>query len=186
MLGYTPPAGQTYAVVRNRYTPSDRHFRTGTFATVTGAYTPLYENDGADVTIPGGTSSFTIEDASVREGGIANFVVKRTSGTGTATVHWELREQGSAAAANADYGYATGNQPQTGDLSFAAGETQKTIAIQTFDDGTPSLTRPSRSTSAIRSPRGSPAPTRPARSSTTTATSRVSRRTCCRTPVRSR
>ena len=73
----------------------------------------------------------------MREGGIANFVVKRTNGTGTATVHWELREQGSAAAANADYGYGTASQPQTGDLTFAAGETQKTISIQTFGDGTP-------------------------------------------------
>ena len=98
---------------------------------------PVYENDGADVTIPGSASSFTIDDATVREGAIASFVVKRTTGTGTASVHWELREQGSAAAANADYGYATGSQPQTGDLTFAAGETQKTIAIQTFGDGSP-------------------------------------------------
>ncbi len=133
--GYTPPAGQTFAVVRNRYTPYDRHYRTGTFATVTGSYTPVYENDGVDTSIGGSASSFTIDDASVREGAIASFVVKRTNGTGSATVHWELREQGSAAAANGDYGYGTAGQSQTGDLTFAAGETQKTIAIQTFGDG---------------------------------------------------
>ena len=73
----------------------------------------------------------------MREGAIASFVVKRTNGTGSAAVHWELREQGSAAAANGDYGYGTASQAQTGDLTFAAGETQKTISIQTFADGTP-------------------------------------------------
>ena len=142
MLGFTPAAGQTYQVVRHEPT-YDPHFRTGTFGTVVGTYAPIYELDGVDVTAPGGTSSITIDDnTGIREGQLANFVVKRSNGTGTATVHWALSENGSAAASNADYGYTTvsgqrPDRPQNGDLTFAAGETQKTIAIQTYPDGTP-------------------------------------------------
>ena len=36
MLGYIPPAGQTYAIVRNRYTPLRPSLPHGTIATVTG------------------------------------------------------------------------------------------------------------------------------------------------------
>ncbi|HWK26540.1 MAG TPA: Calx-beta domain-containing protein, partial [Solirubrobacter sp.] len=133
----SPPAGQTYQVVRIANLPYTPHFRSGRFATVTGGYAPVYELDGADVTVPGGTSSLSIDDVTVREGENAVFTVTRSSGAGTAAVHWALREVGSAAAANADYGYGTASQPQSGDLTFAAGETRKTVAIQTYGDGTP-------------------------------------------------
>ena len=64
---------------------------------MTGSYAPTYELDGADVTVPGAAAStFSVDDVAVREGDTFTFTVRRTTGTGTATVHWSLRDVGSA------------------------------------------------------------------------------------------
>ena len=170
MLGYTPPAGQTYAIVRNRYTPSDRHYRTGTFATVTGGYAPVYENDGADVTIPGGDlAASRSRTPRSREGAIAGFVV------------------------NAHHGHRLRNRPLGTARAGLGRRGQRRLRVRhrqpaadrrpdvrrrrdAEDDLDPDLrgrhrrspTRPSRSTSAIRRTCRSAGPTGRARSSTTT------------------
>ena len=89
------------------------------------------------MTIPGGTSSFTIEDAGARG---RDRDLRRQ-----AHQRHRLRDR-PLGAARAGLGRGgqrrlrvrrTGSQPQSGDLTFAAGETQKTISIQTYADGTP-------------------------------------------------
>ena len=102
-----------------------RH-RSGTFTTITGSYTPTYELDGADVTTPypAGTSTFSVDDVAVKEGQTFTFTVKRTTGSGTASVHWSTRDVGSAVQ-GADYPTQNGGIPMAGDLTFAAGETRR-------------------------------------------------------------
>ncbi|MDA0180907.1 hypothetical protein OJ997_11430 [Solirubrobacter phytolaccae] len=133
-LGHTPPAGQTYAVVRTLTLGSRR---VGTFAHVVGAYAPTYELDGADVTVPGGSASFSVDDVAVREGETFTFTVRRSSGAGAAAVRWSARDTGSAQRAS-DYPEINGGFPLFGDLTFAAGETAKTVTtVWTANDGAP-------------------------------------------------
>ena len=61
-----------------------------------GSYAPTYELDGADVSVAGGAGTFSVDDVAVREGQTFTFTVRRSSGTGTATVHWSTRDVGSA------------------------------------------------------------------------------------------
>lgn len=133
-LGFTPPAGQTYAVVRTKILGSRR---IGTFGRVVGSYAPTYELDGADMTIPGGTASFSVAEVTIREGQSFTFVVRRSSSAGTATVHWSTRDIGSAQG-GLDYPQQNGGFAMAGDLTFAAGETEKTVtSIWTHNDGAP-------------------------------------------------
>jgi Calx-beta domain len=135
--GSTPPAGQTYPVVRTQIPES---LRSGTFDTVSGDYAPTYERDGADVTVPSpdGSPRFSVADEAVKEGQTLTFTVKRSgSGGGTAAVHWSARDTGSAVA-GADYPQAPGAHQISGDLAFADGETEKTVtALWTLDEGNP-------------------------------------------------
>jgi hypothetical protein len=73
-------------------------------------------------------ANFSIADVTVTEGGTATLTVSRTGATsGAATVNYGT-SNGSAAAPG-DYTAASGT------LSFAAGETSKTISIATISDG---------------------------------------------------
>jgi len=64
---------------------------------------------------------------SVKEGLPASFTVQRTSGTGTASVHFDTAD--GTAFAGQQY-VAT-----SGTLTFAPGEIQKSVPVQTIDDG---------------------------------------------------
>ena len=111
--------------------------RTGTFARVVGSYAPTYELDGADVSVGGGAGTFSVDDVAVREGQTFTFTVRRSSGAGTATVHWSVRDVGSAVRGQ-DYPAQNGGFAMAGDLAFAAGETSKTVtSIWTLDEGAP-------------------------------------------------
>lgn len=70
--------------------------------------------------------SLSISNASVTEGGSLVFTVTRI-GFGAASANW-VSSNGSASSGN-DYTAASGT------ISFAAGETSKTISIATIDDG---------------------------------------------------
>ncbi|MBJ7472581.1 MAG: hypothetical protein JHD16_14840, partial [Solirubrobacteraceae bacterium] len=128
--GFTPPAGQTYQVLRIKNIRDNTAARSGTFGTVVGPLTPTYELDGVDTTAPypAGTSSFSVADESTFENTTFTFTVKRSApATGSATVHWALRKTGSADPLTGDYPIGSQGFPFQGDLSFADGETQKTI-----------------------------------------------------------
>ena len=76
--------------------------------------------------------------------------MKRSSGTGTATVHWSTRDVGSAQR-GVDYPQQNGSFAIAGDLSFAAGETSKAVtSIWTLDEAAPEPDETLHSTSATR------------------------------------
>jgi len=82
------------------------------------------------VTVGNGFIQFSSEfccGISVKEGLPASFTVTRTNGTGTASVNFATAD--SSAFAGLQY-VAT-----SGTLTFAPGEVQKTISVQTIDDG---------------------------------------------------
>ncbi|MDQ8045290.1 MAG: hypothetical protein AAGC46_15405, partial [Solirubrobacteraceae bacterium] len=125
--GYTPPAGQTYPVARSFVRDAPR---SGTFATLPSGSAPTYEADGADYTVPSatGAQAFSIDDLSTVEGSEYTFTVHRSApATGAATVHWTLRPTGSATE-NEDFPNVVGGFHVAGDVSFAAGETAKTVS----------------------------------------------------------
>ena len=97
------------------------------------------------------TASLAIADANVTEGGAAAVVVTRTGSlTGATTVSYATAN--GTAVAPGDYGTTSGT------LSFAAGESSKTISIPTVDDSsykgtrafTVSLSSPSTGTAIAR------------------------------------
>ena len=97
------------------------------------------------------TASLAIADANVTEGGAAAVVVTRTGSlTGATTVSYATAN--GTAVAPGDYGTTSGT------LSFAAGESSKTISIPTVDDNsykgtrafTVSLSSPSTGTAIAR------------------------------------
>ena len=89
------------------------------------------------MSVAGGAGTFSVDDVAVREGQTFTFTVRRSSGTGTATVHWSVRDVGSAVRGQ-DYPAQNGGFAMAGDLAFAAGETSKTVtSIWTLDEGAP-------------------------------------------------
>ncbi len=112
----------------DRRTASIRHTASG------GGY-----DDLAAVVLPvtvtddDGAASFSIGDASATEGQAASFTVTRRGATGdAATVAWSTAEDadGDHPASTADYTAQTAAQT----LSFAAGETSKTVTVRTTQD----------------------------------------------------
>ena len=84
--------------------------------------------DGAAIgTIADEDFAFSVANATVEEGGTLQFVVSRTGDTSIASTVDYATANGSAKAGN-DY------TAKTGTLSFAAGETSKTINVATTDD----------------------------------------------------
>jgi hypothetical protein len=63
----------------------------------------------------------------VNEGSAASFPVQRTSGTGVASVHYDTVD----GSATAGHQYVA----TSGIVTFADGETQKTVSVPTIDDG---------------------------------------------------
>ncbi len=99
---------------------------------VTGASGPLaITADTVTIEDNDATPSFSVADASVPEGGAAAFVVTRSGATGNAvSVDWETALRSGAGAAGAgDFMQAT-----AATLSFAAGDTTKTVTVQTTED----------------------------------------------------
>ncbi len=82
-----------------------------------------------DVDVP---VNLSIDDASVEEGGTAEFVVSLTAEAGeTVTVDFETVD--GTAEAGSDY------TADSGTLTFAAGETTRTISVSTLDDSIPEV-----------------------------------------------
>ena len=74
--------------------------------------------------------NLSIEDASVEEGGTAEFLVSMNAAAG-ATVTVDFATVDGTAQAGSDYAAASGT------LTFAAGETTRTISVPTLDDTVP-------------------------------------------------
>ena len=87
----------------------------------------VFDDEGPNARLP----ALTIEDVTVNEGDRADFTVRLTkSSTGTVTVDYETVD--GTAQAGSDY---TSIQRTT--LEFTAGQTLKTISVQTTKDTTP-------------------------------------------------
>jgi subtilisin family serine protease len=98
---------------------------------ITQGYAGWYVDD-VEVLVPGAQpAGFSVSDATVTEGDggtvDAVFTVTRSSGTGPASVHYATAA-GSATAAGGDY------LGESGTLSFAPGETRKTVTVRVTGD----------------------------------------------------
>ena len=121
---------------------------------------------------PSPTLSIAAANASLNEGNSGStaftFTVTRTGSTaGASTAAFAVTGSGANPAAAADF---TGGVFPTGTVSFAAGETSKTITVNVAGDSTvePARTSPSRCPIPAPAPPSAPRPP-PAPSSTTTA-----------------
>ena len=88
--------------------------------------------DDIRVLVPGAPpSGFSVSDAAVSEGHAgatqATFTVSRSSGTGAASIRFATADA-TATAASGDY------QPASGTLTFAPGETRKTVTVAVNGD----------------------------------------------------
>ena len=89
----------------------------------------------ATVTIEDDDESYSVGDASAAEGGTLTFTLTRTGDTSAAsTVQWitgdDTRDDADPATADSDYTAVTTAQT----VSFAAGDTSKTVTVASLDD----------------------------------------------------
>jgi len=131
LLGLLAPASRASEMVTYTYDPLGRLVA----SSIAGGYynglqtTVSYDAAGnrSNYSVSGSplAPSLSISNASVTEGGTLVFTVTKT-GTGAASANWATAN--GSATAGSDYTAASGT------ISFAIGETSKTISIATIDD----------------------------------------------------
>ncbi|SFQ10757.1 Calx-beta domain-containing protein, partial [Mesorhizobium sp. NFR06] len=133
-VGATSGVSTAFAVADNNVYGDSTNYQVGITGTSGGNYETLNTGDTAKVTVNDNDSppSFSINDVTVSEtAGTITFTVTKAGATVLpATVNYQV----AAGTASAGSDYTAGPDPLNGMLSFAAGETSKTITLTIVDN----------------------------------------------------
>ncbi|TGS19273.1 hypothetical protein EN852_002895 [Mesorhizobium sp. M2E.F.Ca.ET.209.01.1.1] len=133
-VGATSGVSSPFAVADNNVYGDSTNYQVGITGTSGGNFEALNTSDTAKVTVNDNDSppSFSINDVTVSESaGTITFTVTKTGATVLpATVNYQV----APGTASAGSDYSAGPDPLSGMLSFAAGETSKTITLTIVDN----------------------------------------------------
>ncbi|TGT77786.1 immunoglobulin-like domain-containing protein [Mesorhizobium sp. M2E.F.Ca.ET.166.01.1.1] len=133
-VGATSGVSTAFAVADNNVYGDSNNYQVGITGTSGGNFEALNTSDTAKVTVNDNDSppSFSINDVTVSESaGTITFTVTKTGATVLpATVNYQV----APGTASAGSDYSAGPDPLSGMLSFAAGETSKTITLTIVDN----------------------------------------------------